>query len=81
MAEPKIAEALSVLADHVPMPVDTRAKIQAFLAGEDYPPAEPAAPPDPRDQQIAALQAQLAQAQGQAAPVNEAPVADSPPQS
>jgi hypothetical protein len=62
MAEPDIAAALQLLVDHVPMPSDHRARIIAALTGVPYQ-SGPAVVPDPRDEQIKALQAQLAAAQ------------------
>jgi hypothetical protein len=59
MAEPDLAAALQLLVDHVPMPSDHRARIMAALTGVPYQ-SGPAVEPDPRDEQIKALQAQLA---------------------
>ncbi len=59
MAEPDIAAALQLLVDHVPMPSDHRARIMAALTGVPYA-AGPAVVPDPRDEEIKALKAQIA---------------------
>jgi hypothetical protein len=62
MAEPDFAAALQLLVDHVPMPSDHRARIIAALTGVPYQ-SGPTVEPDPRDQQIESLKAQLAAAQ------------------
>src|SRR4029077_16389732 len=73
MAEPDLAAALQLLVDHVPMPSDHRARIMAALTGTPYQ-SGPVIAPDPRDDEIAALKAQLAAAQGPTATVTTAPV-------
>lgn len=73
-APPLLAEAVAVLADHVSMPVDARAKVAAYLEGKTYPVPEAPPPPDPRDVEIAALKAQLASVEQTAAPTPQ-PVA------
>ncbi len=59
MAEPKILEALELLYEHVNIGSDARARLRAALDGKNYGEIPPP-PPDPRDEQIKALQAQLA---------------------
>jgi hypothetical protein len=59
MAQPNLAAALQLLVDHVPMPSDHRARIMAELTGVPYQ-SGPAVTPDPRDEEIRALKAQLA---------------------
>jgi hypothetical protein len=59
MAEPDIAAALQLLVDHVPMPSDHRARIVAALTGTPYQ-SGPVVAPDPRDEEIKALKAQIA---------------------
>jgi hypothetical protein len=61
MAEPDFAAALQLLVDHVPMPSDHRARIVAALTGVPYQ-SGPTVEPDPRDEQIESLKAQLAAA-------------------
>ena len=68
MAEPNLAAALQLLVDHVPMPSDHRARIMAELTGVPYA-SGPAVVPDPRDEEIKALKAQLA---AKAQPTDEA---------
>jgi hypothetical protein len=62
MAEPDFGAALQLLVDHVPMPSDHRARIMAALTGVPYQ-SGPAAVPDPRDEEIKALKAQIAASQ------------------
>lgn len=59
MATPNLAAALQLLVDHVPMPSDHRARIMAELTGVPYQSGPPIVP-DPRDEEIRALKAQLA---------------------
>jgi hypothetical protein len=76
MAEPDFAAALQLLVDHVPMPSDHRARIVAALTGVPYQ-SGPAVVPDPRDEQIESLKAQLAAAQAPSATIttpDDAPV-------
>lgn len=68
MAEPNFAAALQLLVDHVPMPADHRARIMAELTGVPYQ-SGPVVAPDPRDEQIKSLEAQLAAAKNTVPPV------------